>query len=86
MRANTFSSKEPETLEWIDSMQKKSILWDVGANVGTYSCYAAKKMELQVFAFEPSVFNLSLLAQNIYMNNLVTGIIKLKETKIILKL
>jgi FkbM family methyltransferase len=69
-RAKTFSTKEPETLEWIDSIPKNSILWDVGANIGLYSVYAAKKRNCKVWAFEPSVFNLELLARNIFNNGL----------------
>jgi len=69
-RIDTFSSKEPETLEWIDNMPNGSIVWDIGANVGLYSCYAAKHKNCQVFAFEPSVFNLELLARNIFLNGL----------------
>jgi len=70
IRANTFSSKEPETLAWIDNLKENSIVWDIGANVGLYSCYAAKKLNCRVFAFEPSVFNLEFLARNINLNNL----------------
>jgi len=70
-RAETFSSKEPETLEWIDAIPEGSVLWDIGANVGLYSCYAAKQRGCKVFAFEPSVFNLELLARNIFTNGLV---------------
>ena len=70
-RVDSFSSKEPETLEWIDSIPTGSVLWDIGANIGLYSCYAAKSRNLRVFAFEPSVFNLELLARNIYINELV---------------
>jgi FkbM family methyltransferase len=73
-RAETFSSKEPETLEWIDGMPPDSVLWDIGANVGLYSCYAAKARNCKVFAFEPSVFNLELLARNIYRNSLVNQV------------
>tara|TARA_B100001105_G_scaffold255464_1_gene255107 strand:- start:2760 stop:3659 length:900 start_codon:yes stop_codon:yes gene_type:complete len=69
-RAQTFATKEPETLEWIDSMLEESVLWDVGANVGLYSLYAAKSLGVKVFAFEPSVFNLELLARNAYENKL----------------
>ena len=42
-RADSFSTKEPETLSWIDSFDAKSTFWDIGANIGIYSCYAAKK-------------------------------------------
>jgi FkbM family methyltransferase len=69
-RADSFSTKEPETLEWIDSIQEGSVVWDIGANVGIYSCYAAKHRNCRVFAFEPSVFNLELLARNIFLNEL----------------
>ena len=68
-RAETFSDKEPETLEWIDKIPKGSVLWDIGANVGIYSCYAAKR-GVKVYAFEPSVFNLEILSRNIFLNEL----------------
>ena len=73
-RADSFSTKEPETLDWIDSIPKGSILWDVGANIGLYSTYAAKKRDCGVYAFEPSVFNIELLARNIFINDLVDKI------------
>ena len=73
-RAKTFSTKEPETLEWIDLIPKDSILWDVGANIGLYSIYAAKRRNCKVYAFEPSVFNLELLARNIFTNGLTDQI------------
>ena len=67
-RFDTFSTKEPETLEWVDSIPKESVLWDIGANVGLYTRYAAKARDCEVFAFEPSVFNLGILARNIFLN------------------
>ena len=70
-RVDTFSTKEPETLEWIDSMPRGSVLWDIGANVGLYTCYAAKARGCRVFSFEPSVFNLEMLARNIFLNGIV---------------
>jgi FkbM family methyltransferase len=69
-RAKTFSTKEPETLEWIDKIPEHSIFWDVGANIGLYSVYAAKKRHCLVYSFEPSVFNLELLARNLFINGL----------------
>lgn len=73
-RARTFSTKEPETLEWIDAMPEGSVLWDVGANVGLYAVYAAKKKNCQVWAFEPSVFNLELLARNVFLNEMASRV------------
>lgn len=67
-RIDTFATKEPETLEWIDSIPRGAVLWDVGANIGLYSIYAAQARNCDVYAFEPSVFNLELLARNIFLN------------------
>jgi FkbM family methyltransferase len=67
-RAKSFSTKEPDTLRWIDEMPANSVVWDIGANVGLYSIYAAKSRHCRVFAFEPSAFNLELLARNIFLN------------------
>lgn len=74
-RIHSFSSKEPETLEWIDRIPNGSILWDIGANIGLYSCYAAKTRGCKVVAFEPSPFNLELLSRNIHLNKLVEEVV-----------
>lgn len=74
-RADSFSVKEPETLEWLDNMEPGSVVWDIGANVGLYSCYAAKRHGCKVYAFEPSVFNLELLARNIFLNGLIEKVV-----------
>ncbi len=73
-RHKTFFTKEPETLKWIDNFEKKDIFYDIGANVGLYSIYAAKKSKAKVYCFEPSFFNLEFLARNIYMNSLFDDI------------
>lgn len=67
-RAETFSSKEPETLKWIDD--NDGVLFDIGANIGLYSMYHAKTKSHNVYAFEPSFFNLPLLSKNINSNDL----------------
>lgn len=69
-----FFNKEPETLEWIENFSKKSqkfVFWDIGANIGLYSTYAAKIHEsAEVISFEPSTNNLRILSRNIFINNL----------------
>lgn len=73
-RHKTFFSKEPETLQWMDGFKKEAVFYDIGANVGLYSIYAAKKRNAKVFSFEPSFFNLEFLARNVYMNQLTENI------------
>lgn len=67
-RADSLLEKEPETIEWINGFSDGDILWDIGANVGCYTLYAARK-GVKVFAFEPSFSNYYLLNKNIELNN-----------------
>ena len=69
-RARTFSTKEPETLEWIDRFGGDGAFYDIGANVGLYSVYYAKSHSGMVYAFEPSTLNLGVLSRNIDANQL----------------
>ena len=69
-RARTLLTKEPETIEWIDGFQDGDTFWDVGANIGMYSLYAAISRKLNVLAFEPSAANYFLLNRNIEKNGL----------------
>ena len=71
-RVDTFFTKEPETLEWIDSFEKKEnlIFWDIGSNIGLYSIYnSIKNTNSTTIAFEPSSSNLRVLTRNISINN-----------------
>ena len=73
-RQKTFFTKEPDTLKWIESFDRNSVFYDIGANVGLYSIYAGLIKNSRVYCFEPSVFNLELLTKNIYLNNLVNNV------------
>lgn len=66
-RARTFLTKEPETLEWIDTFDRGAVLFDIGANIGLYTIYAASR-SIQVMAFEPESQNYALINQNIFLN------------------
>ena len=52
-RADSIYEKEPCTLEWIDSFAADDVLFDIGANVGMYTIWAAATRGCRVFAFEP---------------------------------
>ena len=69
-RAETLLSKEPETIEWIDNFDKGSVFWDIGANIGVYSLYAALRPQIQVLAFEPAAANYYVLNKNIEINKM----------------
>jgi len=66
-RGQTLLTKEPETIEWIDSFDENDTMWDIGANVGVYSLYAAAR-GIKTLSFEPSSANYYLLNKNIELN------------------
>ena len=71
-RIDTILSKEPGTIKWIDEFNlERNIFWDIGANIGIYSIYAAiKHKNIEVTSFEPCTSNLRVLSRNISLNNL----------------
>lgn len=68
-RARTLFSMEPMIINWIQSFSKEDCFFDIGANVGGYSIYAASH-GVKTFAFEPEINNLQLLYENIILNQL----------------
>jgi FkbM family methyltransferase len=69
-RANS-CRKEPWTVAWIEeSMSAGGVLYDIGANVGTFSLVAAKVCARRgtVVAFEPGFASYSHLCGNIVLN------------------
>ena len=72
-RANTFNEKEPDTLDWIDTwFRPGETIYDVGANIGQYALYAARRLDerARVLAFEPEALNYAKLNRNILLNGL----------------
>lgn len=67
-RVKTLETKEPSTFEWLRTLRPYDVLFDVGANVGVYSIFAAMVQGAQVFAFEPEAQNYAALMRNIAAN------------------
>ena len=73
-RVLTFHGKEPETIQWINGFSKVAngedfVFYDVGANVGIYSLYAAKYYpKAKIISFEPDSQSFGALCKNIYIN------------------
>lgn len=70
-RAETYETKEPDTLDWLDEhVRAGDLLYDIGANIGQYALYAARRVECEVLAFEPEALNFAKLNRNIVLNEL----------------
>ena len=69
-RAAGVLSKEPDTIAWINAFAADAVFWDIGANVGVFSLYAAATRRCQVLAFEPSAANFFALTRNVELNAL----------------
>lgn len=69
-RAETLLSKEPDTIKWVEQFHRDAVFWDIGANVGVYSLYAATLKNATVLSFEPSAANFHVLTRNIQLNEL----------------
>jgi len=71
-RYTTFFTKEEGTLAWIrNGVREGTVFFDIGANVGLYSLYAARRADrVRVFSFEPHKINFATLAENILLNRL----------------
>lgn len=67
-RAANLATKEPDMLPWLDRLGPDDVLWDVGANVGVFTVYAAAARQCRVLAFEPAAGNYAVLARNLQMN------------------
>lgn len=68
-RAESLFTKEPSTIQWIEQMKEGEIMYDVGANIGSYAVLAGSK-GVKVYAFEPEAENFSLLVKNMQLNNI----------------
>lgn len=68
--------REEETRKWIESIPQNgsATLWDVGANVGSFTIFAASR-GLQVVAFEPMPHNILLLTRNVIVNELQNRVV-----------
>jgi FkbM family methyltransferase len=67
-RVQSMLTKEPSTVAWLDTIKHTDTLWDIGANIGLFSIYAAVERRCHVIAFEPAASNYALLNRNIEIN------------------
>jgi hypothetical protein len=68
MRVETIETKEPKTVEWLRNLPQNSVLWDVGANIGIYTAYAAAYGH-EVVAVEPHSGFIGALARTVALSD-----------------
>lgn len=69
-RAESFLTKEPTTLEWLQTLEADSLLIDIGANIGVYAVPASLFHVKKVIAVEPEIKNYNMLLSNLSANNI----------------
>ena len=70
IRAQTMMDREPDTLAWIETFTPDEVLWDIGANIGVFTLYAARVAGARVVAFDPLPLNHAGLTRNLCLNGL----------------
>lgn len=76
-KAESHCRRESELLsDLIDTLEPDDVFWDVGANIGVFSCFAAQKLiDGSVIAFEPFPPNVQQLEKNLSHNENDTEIL-----------
>jgi len=68
MQNNYGKKSEHDLLNFINDLESDSVIWDIGANIGYFSIYAAQKGH-SVLSFEPDQLTINALNKNIFLNN-----------------
>jgi FkbM family methyltransferase len=69
-------AKEPWTVEWLlQEVRPGEMLYDIGANVGTFALIGAKHCGASVVAFEPGAASFARLCENIHLNGCARAVV-----------
>jgi len=73
-RVKTFYTEEPMMIRWLESFNENDVFLDIGANVGTYTIPGAIEAKM-TYACELDPMNVSLLKENIFLNDLHSKVV-----------
>ena len=77
-QATRMTAREPDTIDWLNEHVKAGEhMWDVGANIGVFSIYAALCKGVSVTAFEPVASNFAILTDAVILNGMGGAIVSL---------
>ncbi|WP_217920700.1 FkbM family methyltransferase [Halorubrum sp. CBA1229] len=78
MRFRDLAGERSVVEDLLNDLDSDDIFYDIGANVGTYTCFAAAKLGPgRTFAFEPEPENADRLRENLDLNNLDAEIVQI---------
>lgn len=70
-RASTVHGERPVVADVLRTLESDDVFYDVGANVGTYTCFAGQVVDDgNVIAFEPHPANVDRLRENASLNDI----------------
>ena len=68
-------SEQPVIESFLKDIEDAETAFDIGANVGTYTCLAGRKLDSgSIHAFEPHPNNIDRLRENIQLNDLTSSV------------
>jgi FkbM family methyltransferase len=80
-RFDDLADERPVIANLLNSMEETDVFYDIGANVGTYACFAASKLGSErVVAFEPEPRNVDRLAENLRLNGYSCEVVAVAAT------
>jgi len=78
MRFKDLSGEQPILEDFLKSCEREDVFFDIGANVGTYTCFAASTLDAgNVASFEPEPTNAARLRENLELNGLDADIFEI---------
>lgn len=80
-RFDNLADERPVIADLLNSMEETDVFYDIGANVGTYACFAASKLGSErVVTFEPEPRNVDRLRENLRLNGYSCEVVAMAAT------
>lgn len=77
MRFRNLAGERSVVEELLDNLNSEDVFYDIGANVGSYTCFAAANLGFsRTIAFEPEPTNANRLRENLDLNDLHAKIVR----------
>lgn len=69
-RLQNLADEAPIIAKILSELRENETFYDIGANIGTHSCFVGKDKNTKIYAFEPFSENIKSLRDNFKLNNI----------------